>query len=184
MPESAVPSNSRFYRRLAAGVQRARLVEPILACRPPLVVIGAPSGYGKTVLAAQVAASRPIEEVVWVDCGGGGSLDDDLTRLSGLLSSQAPEQPSGSASDNCSRRLSEIPDGRSLLLVFDDAGWAADTASLALLGSTIVEAPLGTVTIVTARTVGSLSAMAMQVWLLGVGELRLSDSETERPGTA
>jgi len=180
MPESAVASNSRFYRRLAAGVQRARLVEPILACRPPLVVIGAPSGYGKTVLAAQVAASRPTEEVVWIDCGGGGSLDDDLTRLTDLLSSsQTPDQSLGSVSDNCSRTLSEIPDGPSLLLVFDDAGWAADAASLALLGSTLVEAPLGTVTIVTARAVGNLSAMAMQVWLLGVDELRLSDSETE-----
>ena len=141
MPDSTAASNSRFYRRLAEGVQRTRLVEPILIGRPPLVVIGAPSGYGKTVLAAQIAASRPTEEVVWIDCGGGGSLDDDLTRLTGLLSSQTPDQCLGSASDNCSRTLSEIPDGRSLLLVFDDAGWAADAASLALLGSTLVEAP-------------------------------------------
>lgn len=178
MPDLAAAS-SRLYRRLAEGVQRTRLVEPILASRPPLVVICAPSGYGKTVLAAQIAASQPSEQVVWVDCGGGGSIDDDLARLASLLLVFAAASPCAqSAVDACSSSLSSMSDERSMILVLDDAGWASDEAALAVLVSAIAEAPPKTVTIVTARTAVAVPAGPLQVWNLGIEELRLSDSET------
>ncbi len=66
---------------LGPATHRGRLLEAILRSAEPLVVLAAPGGFGKTVLAAQVA-TEGFGEVYWIDCAGlMGGREQILTQL-------------------------------------------------------------------------------------------------------
>jgi DNA-binding SARP family transcriptional activator len=176
MPEK-VPLPDKSYRRLSEGVQRARLVGPVLSARPPLVIVSAPSGYGKTVLAAQIASADAFTDVFWIECWG-SLLDESIRRVSALLSAWGPidfddEDPLGA----CCHALAGIPDGHPILVVFDDAVWASEQTSIKALQSVMAGASLGSVTVLTTRSSSEVPPNPLDVWTIGAEELRLTDDE-------
>jgi len=179
MPEHVGMSN-RFVQRIAEGAQRSRIVDPILAARPPIVVVSAPSGYGKTVLAAQVAGSGRFADVIWMrgaDTATGSS--DILNRLLECL--RADGQSIGGLQVDelvhaCSAELAALPDDRSLLLVVDDLSCGHDVVSLDSVSRAWAEAPSGSVALVTTRGRMQISDPDGH-WLVSSHELLLDDEE-------
>lgn len=179
MPEGPL-SVPRSVARLAAGVLRPRLVDPILSARPPMVVISAPSGYGKSVLAAQVACSAAFEDVVWVRCGGDvGSVSEAMGQVARQLRAAAGrtgECPEPDAAVGCAVELTALPDDAQLLCVFDDAGWVDDAEACSLLAATFSEAPSGCVVVLTSRAAASMR-LDTSTWTVNAAALLLSDEE-------
>jgi len=180
MPEQASASQ-RSIHRLAEGVQRSRLIEPILSARPPLVVVSAPSGYGKTVLAAQVAAAGDFAEVVWIrNTGEAGSIRDALELIAETLvgSSLGPDALAlEELCHICSGELSAVPDEHSMLVVMDNASWAGDADSCRILEEIFSEAPSGTTAMVTTRVELPTTYGSTRVWTVAASQLMLTDSE-------
>lgn len=179
MPD--IGSTPRFVQRLAEGARRERLSAPIIAARPNLLLISAPSGYGKTVLAAQIAVSGVFSRVVWIRSGGGGSLQDCLQQVASRLVSTPAAQGVGSlpeVCELCSDALGRMGDSDATLIVFDDSAWAADSSSLDVLTEILCDAPLGSMAIVTTRVEIPLAAANVPTaWLLDACQLMLSDDE-------
>lgn len=180
MPDTA-PTSERCILRLAEGVRRPRLIDPVLAARPPLVVVSAPSGYGKTVLAAQIASAGVFHSTYWVTSNGGADCaEDDLGVLAARIlgACKTPGPRSGQANRRaCHDALSGVPDDRPVLIVFDDAAWAGDAEALEVLEMAISEAPLGSLALVTTRAETSDPAILRNAWVLGLEQLRLTDQE-------
>jgi DNA-binding SARP family transcriptional activator/ATP/maltotriose-dependent transcriptional regulator MalT len=157
------------------------LVEPILTARPQLVVVSAPSGYGKTVLAAQVAAAGVYSDVAWI--GGSGESSSVRDALAGLArhlvgaSRLADEQSLPELCHRCSEELAALPDGDPVLVVVDDVAWAADPESLRVLAEVFSETPLGSSVLVTTRADASAAAASRQAWLISADQLMLTDGE-------
>lgn len=180
MPEQTSVSQ-RSIHRLAEGVRRSRLIEPILSARPSLVVVSAPSGYGKTVLAAQVAAVGDFAEVVWIrNTGEAGSIRDALELIAETLvgSSLGPDALAlQELCHICSSELSVVPDDRSMLVVMDNASWAGDADSCRILEEIFSEAPSGTTALVTTRVELPTTYGSTRVWTVTASQLMLTDSE-------
>jgi DNA-binding SARP family transcriptional activator len=78
---------------LGPGVARRRVLRMLERLSPSSVFILAPAGYGKTYLAAQVAAQRQGSSSVWIDCRNQAlSGDNLLARVAKGLSSVAHER--------------------------------------------------------------------------------------------
>jgi DNA-binding SARP family transcriptional activator len=170
-------SKHRFLARLAAGVPRSRIVDPILAARPRSVLLCAPSGYGKTAVAAQIAL-RSDADILWIDArGGDGAFADTLTVLANSLQMELDE---GMGPDSvlalCTQALQDRADDEPATIVVDDARWVEDPDHLQAMIATVLEAPLGSMLIVTSRLRPSLDA-GIDDWVVGPGDLALDDPE-------
>jgi len=167
---------SRFIQRLAEGIQRPRLTDPVVGSRPALVVLSAPSGYGKTVLAAQIACAGTFAEMVWIDGSGEhGSVCEALARFLASVGSSGPEGPQiAELADACVTELAGWPDDRCLLLVIDNVSWASSCPDLAVLMAVMSEAPRGSVALVTTRDPVSETSTC---WVVTGDHLRMSDVE-------
>jgi DNA-binding SARP family transcriptional activator len=167
---------SRFILRLSEGILRSRLIDPVIGARPPLVVLSAPSGYGKTVLAAQIASAGAFPEAVWIDGSGErGSVSDSLARLLLSVGQGCSERlETDDLADACCAELAGWSDERCLLLVIDNASWASCPADVAVLMTAMSEAPRGSVVVMTTREpVGQTPA----AWVVTAEQLRMSDAE-------
>jgi DNA-binding SARP family transcriptional activator len=172
--------SERFIHRLAEGVPRARLVDSIVASRPPLVLIAAPSGYGKTVLAAQVASSRDFGQVAWIGVAGEDrSIREVLGRLACFLAEDTAVEDLSvpELCHLCSEELTALPDNAPLLVVVDDAPWGGDEASLQLLQRMFSEAPAGSSIVITTRAEAPTDPWASDVWVIATEQLMLTGSE-------
>jgi len=180
MSENAVVV-PRSVLRLAKGAQRPRLVEPVLSARPSLVLLSAPSGYGKTVLAAQIAATGAFREVVWIrNLGSSDLLRDALAQLAEHLAHAQLASDVQSLPDICavcSSELAALPGEHSLLVVIDDAAWAGDTEAVALLEEVLSDAPVGSTAVVTTRADVLASSRSTTAWKMTTSQLMLTDDE-------
>ena len=167
---------SRFIQRLAEGIRRPRLADPVIGARPALVVLSAPSGYGKTVLAAQIASAGAFPETVWIDgLGEHGSVSGALSRFLfsvGKSRSDSPEPDDIAGA--CVAELAGWPDDRCLLLVVDNVSWATSPSDLAALMAVMSEAPRGSVALLTTRDSVSETPAS---WVVTGEQLRMSDVE-------
>jgi ATP/maltotriose-dependent transcriptional regulator MalT len=119
-----------------------------------MVLISAPSGYGKTVLAAQIAESSQFSRALWIDGSScGGSLRDSVRRLAEQLDSKSKRTARGSANlfEIAAAELLALPDNQPVVIVFDDVDWAGNPESLQVVAEIAGEAPPGSVGIVTSR---------------------------------
>ena len=171
----------RFLARLADGIFRSRLVDPIVSGRPGFLVIAAPSGYGKTVVAAQVAVASEALEILWIDSGGeNGSVLVALQRLATEICEPGDSAESGAVSDVAAKvagALRRIPDDRPLLVIFDDAGWLGDEESLWTVVSVLDEAPIGSSVVFTTREQPRRVNPLKDAWVIGPEQLLLDDAE-------
>lgn len=173
--------SNRFVRRLADGVVRERLLQPILATRPSLVLLSAPSGYGKTVLAAQIASSDAFRRILWVDAASSGgtlrdsmrSLADQLIALTGAITPSESEEPFSLAAEG----LGRLPDDEPVAIVFDDVEWAGDTEALQSVADIVCEAPEGSLATLTSRRDVLASYGCVSSWLIDASDLLLTRAE-------
>ncbi len=171
---------SRFIQRLADGVRRDRLIGPVLAERPALVLVAAPSGYGKTVLAAQVASSVPFHRVLWVDSSAaGGTLRDSALRLAEQLVAfpTAIPQEAGDLLQLAAEGLAALRDDEPVAIVFDDVGWSSDAESIEVVAEIVGEAPSGSVGIITSRQELTGYSGYSRTWAIGASDLLLTEDE-------
>lgn len=171
---------SRFIKRLADGVRRERLVAPVLSLRPAVVVLAAPSGYGKTVLAAQLADSTHARHVVWLEAlEPGSTVRDDVLRLADQLQriigtdSDVSHDPCASAA----AQFSMLPDDGDVVVVFDDVVWACEEDSLSLVSDLMSEAPPGSMAVITTRLHEDSWKTHGGYWLIEAADLLFDASE-------
>jgi DNA-binding SARP family transcriptional activator len=176
------PTSERFLRRLAGGVPRTRLVDPIVAARPPFVVVGAPSGYGKTALAAQLAVSGAYDSTLWVDGRGDcGSLGHALAGLLDCLSDRELDCTGWAFEDilqSCAMEIRALPGDATLLIVLDAVDGPLASGELDVIASMAMEAPVGSTVILTTKALASGSPSPDDAWLIDAAMLRLDEAET------
>lgn len=180
MPENSTVGR-RHVQRLASGVWRARIVDPVLAARPALLVASAPSGYGKTVFAAQVASDTGFDLLIWIDAmGTKGSLRETLLRLcEGLSIAEANGEVAEPAelAEMCGGALATTPDSSRIAIVLDDVGWELGPDVLDLLQDIVGEAPLGSMMIVTTRAELACPSRPGMRWDVHARDLLLDSNE-------
>jgi DNA-binding SARP family transcriptional activator len=146
-----------------------------------MVVISAPSGYGKTVLAAQIASSDCYRRSYWVDASpAGGALRDSVRRLAERVADPRGlpwVEDSEAAFEIASASLAALPDGEPVVVVFDDADWARDVDALLAVSEVVGEAPPGSVAVITTRQEVDGAIRHGRAWLLDATDLLLSDHE-------
>ncbi len=181
MPESAlVHAQSRFFRRLAEGLRRTRLIEPILAARPPLVVIGAPSGYGKTVLAAQIASSGGYADVLWISASVADSLESQWMRIrlhlvprDGMPACITSSEPSNAFGSEAARPSS----AHGSLVVLDGMDEICTAEGLRAAFEIVMEAAPGSSIVITTRIDGGTSLPLRDMCVLDSSLLSLNDDD-------
>jgi ATP/maltotriose-dependent transcriptional regulator MalT len=173
-------SVERSVRQLAHGIPRARLVDPVLDARPSLVILSAPSGYGKTVVAAQVALRAEFPKFAWVTGAGSSSVGDDMWQAAIVIGGLQPSAVALSEAEQqaaLQSALRELLDDQPVLVVFDDVEWVGDPGALATLEAALGDAPDGSVAVVTTRFECRDGVVHRGSWVLEPAQLALTDSE-------
>ncbi|MGH3756789.1 AAA family ATPase, partial [Actinophytocola sp.] len=130
--------------RFSSALRRPRL---LTACRAPCVVLTAPAGGGKTVLAAQLADAVPDgTRAVWLRPPAPGTTAGALVTQARLQCAADPPAPAADPAV-LAESLLEALAGQPFLLVLDDADradpaelarWLAETVPLLDAGSSVV----------------------------------------------
>lgn len=165
---SALP----FSQLATRSLYRERLVERVRSSPSHAVLMLAPSGYGKSILAAQVASG--FDRVVWLHCEGSAP---DWARLCGMLGQEDEEDSAGADGPTCLARVADAitPD---LCLVLDDVG--LDTSGDSLDDLWIASQVLGQAgarLVATTREERTQSSALHRFTLIGVEDLRFTKSE-------
>lgn len=167
---------------VGATVRRRAIADAFDRCPPRLVILAAPSGYGKTVLAAQLAMLSRAKRLVWLDGRGANFALDWLVRAFARAvdppheDSKSLEQhlllPSESAQAGWASKL--IADSCVVVdnVVVDDAEAALRDLECLLASSTP-----DSCFILTTRVLKGGVANRPDVWILEPDDLRLSDEE-------
>ena len=175
-------------------MSRPRLTDTFNGPRPPITLVVAPSGFGKSVIASQLCAVSVGATALWLDLAGQDPEPGELPAVvARLLCEDAvegdailgrplpPEAPE--VLPIVVGRLREATRGRSTLLVLDNLGLSrcfVDLAEVlhALRQATGDESQL----IVTSRGLGTTAgASSLQhTWFVDADDLRLSDEEARR----
>ena len=169
---------------------RERLLGPILAASEPLVLLAAPSGFGKSVLARQIAEAVDAELVVWLDLPD-EEVSDRL--LFSSLADPCTDSPGQSTSDSWALPLfanidyeSDLPDrllsvrGKLAVLALDNVSAGPGNASLLGLVDAFVRlAARGSRVVITTRSHPESLGLQVPAMVLTADELRLVHDEAE-----
>lgn len=173
-----VPLPERYSGSL---VLRKRLLEPLSAVDPRCVLIAAPAGYGKSVLAAQLTESS--RTAVWVECGEDGESRESLfARIRAVVSEppatlgHRPEQDSLFDPDAATAALQEA---------FTDEGWlvldglsaAGGCDLLALVRSVQDSTPCRVRIVATMREADSVTLSVPWAYVIDSHHLAFDDDE-------
>lgn len=173
-------------------LERSRLVRLFARRAPALTMVVAPSGYGKSVLAAQFAQSREFAAHFWVNLGDrGGSEEDILAALTSALGPGSERQSAAAVGPIESARsgwmlslMGELDcmEGRPLCVVLDGADVLEDLASVRALSRTLRErTSTGTCLVVTSRTLeDSVPISPSTEWVIDELDLRFTRDEVAR----
>lgn len=158
-------------------VAREQLLRSLDACQPQTIVVAAPSGYGKTVLAAQL--SGKYESVCWFSCFGDRPDIVDAAvelRKQALSSSGDSEQELETPTSLAELASLLTTPGTVSLVVFDDAD-LTDAERLWQFGQLLNQA--GITLIVTTRSVSGVDAGGSVCRVVvGADELELTHGES------
>lgn len=171
-------------------VVRERLLGLITAQSPALILICAPGGYGKSVLASQVFAAGRFDELLWVSALDEATSGDHLlVRLARALSSQqamiGTKQSGGRALSKADALLAideglKSYVGRRLCLVVDGCSSIQNVAALQDLATLLRRLTArSSALVVTCRRLDSAPGNAASCVLLTLdeGDLRFSEDE-------
>jgi ATP/maltotriose-dependent transcriptional regulator MalT len=174
-------ASRRLIRRLAEGVPRSRIADSLVSARPRVAVIAAPSGYGKTVVAAQIADSGSFSDVVWISgTGASGGIEAVLLGLAEVLTGSATDIGQYRAADcvvACCAELGARPDGQPILIVIDDASWVGDAQDVEPILRVAAEAPAGSLLVITMRGIAPIDWAAAGAWEVRPADLLFDSSE-------
>jgi DNA-binding SARP family transcriptional activator len=124
-----VPSEASTLQVPAVGcvIARPRLTGFVERAGVGAVVMAAPSGYGKSTLAAQIAASPAYAHRAWVPCSRSAASDSGV--VASLAEWLAPQggAPIGSRVGHVSELAGVLPEG-ALCVVLDDVRWVCGEA--------------------------------------------------------
>ena len=165
---------------------RERLLKTFSRLRPLVVLLVAPSGYGKTTCAAQLAATFPDESRIWV------KLEDSQPSPQRVLSAlqQELEQLTGAEAVNLAKNLKEqellhqvlatmSSVGTPLCLIIDDLGQLQDTRVLSSLARGLAELSPDSCLVVTTRQPVSIEEQGRSsTWTIGTDLLRFTPDES------
>lgn len=172
-------AGTQFVSARARGLRRERLLEPLLRVRPPLTLLFAPSGYGKRVLAAQLAAST--ESVLWVDSRASWNCDSEmLSAFAHALDDGNPASPQDDLASlvaHCARAIESIRESGRLAVVLDHAPGNMSDECLLALSDLAERLPRESMIVVTARSSGGRQTMRSAGWTLGAADLLLDRQE-------
>lgn len=176
-----------YFPRFRGTVPRDRLVEAIVRADDPLVVLAAPAGYGKSVLASQVAGVAE-GEVIWLDCSGPEWSREQLFSALDRFIDAAGETAGYSFSPMVPRNtidliekvrssLDRFCDGKAVTVVLDDIPVDADVAAIRELTGMIDAFGSGRVIVTTRWESPEVFEQSAGVTLLQADHLRLDDGE-------
>lgn len=174
-------------------LERSSLVRLFKRRAPALTIIVAPSGYGKSVLAAQFARSRGFAACFWVNLGDRGGSEEDI--LAALVSALDPgterQGPTAAVGPIESARsgwmlslMGELDSmvGQPLCIVLDGADVLEDLESVRDLSQTLRERTSGgTCLVVTCRSLeDSVPVSPATEWVIEDLDLRFTRDEVVR----
>lgn len=166
-----------------ATLMRSRLLAPMERLRPPSVFLIAPSGYGKSVLAGQLAGSELFDRALWMPRAELGGLEGTLTALADGLRRYSPRSDRTCLGlPGPADVMAMVEDGLSALpsrtcLVLDDLSWVPSGSDTYVAQRLAAALPPGSCLIVTSRLSGWSSIPSQDAWVLGVEDLRLDNAE-------
>lgn len=171
---------------VGATIRRGGLIDLIVASSAPLVLLAAPPGSGKSVLARQVSAE--YDSAAFIDCDGRpfdeAHLARGIARLVGLEEEATTERID--SLDTALRALAAKPASiRGSCIVLDTVDIAQESESfLALWAASQLMAQAGCRLIACTRSVEWTSDSGThQLEVLGPNELRLDSDEAEELAT-
>lgn len=174
-------------------LSRDRLESVFARSAPALTILCAPSGYGKSVLAAQLARARPFDYAFWVDLrDASGSEDGILANLAASVAcagavaaeSRVAVHSESAQADSLlllRERLAPLA-SRSVCVVLDGVGALGDIeAMMRIAGLVRGWTSNNSRVVVTCRSIddGPI-ADPHAVWVIEDAELRFTRSELER----
>jgi DNA-binding SARP family transcriptional activator/ATP/maltotriose-dependent transcriptional regulator MalT len=168
-------------------VDRRRLLDVFAGGAPRLLVLAAPGGYGKSILAAQIAALPTFDDRVWFDAGGREFDSADLLRGLCRLCEPRPGDESESPTEDVSfpallRSLeSEVSrrGGRRQCVVVDNIILETRVPDFMMIADAISRGtgvPAG-VMVTTRSLVCGRTASLSDAWVLEAEDLRLNATE-------
>ncbi len=173
-------------------IERSALIDAVDYARPSLLVLSAPAGYGKSILAAQVTDSPRFVRKMWIDASGEEIGDDLLACMAQCVGVQDPPPVQNQAVVSC-MPIRDAPDPRALeralevyfagesgCLVLDGASACAVGKSLARLDHVVAHATSGQgCVVVTTRsaTPVAVEEFSTPPMLMDAQTLRFSDVE-------
>jgi DNA-binding SARP family transcriptional activator len=160
-----------------SAVRRSRLTAFAQRSRCGLILAAAPSGYGKSILAAQLAGDARFSAPAWIACSGWA--DGDATVIS-LLTEwlDATNRDGGYLLGVSSASMSESPRAEPKCVVLDDVGWVLGQPAVRLLESIRADNPRSLV-VVTSRREQPLFASVSGCVVFGSGQLAFGADEVE-----
>jgi ATP/maltotriose-dependent transcriptional regulator MalT len=175
-------------------MSRPRLTELFHGQKPPVTLVVAPAGFGKSVTASQLSTVRADAAVLWLDLGGQDPDPGELAAVVARLICEdavegdailghplPPEAPE--VIPVVVGRLREATRGRPAVLVLDNVGLTRCFADLAeVLGALRQATGDESQLVVTSRALGSTAGAAnlQETWFVDADDLRLSDEEARR----
>lgn len=180
--------SKRYLSRFRGTVPRDKLVETVAKADDSFVVLAAPAGYGKSVLASQLAGIFE-GEVIWLDCSGlewnreqlFSALDDffgagegrvELRSAPSILNRNTVDLVEGVRSS-----LERFREGKGVTVVLDDMPVGADVAAVRELTGMLEMLDSSRVIVTTRWESPEVFEESEGVTLLQTDHLKLSEEE-------
>lgn len=173
-------------------VERRELIQAFRLLQPERTVMCAPAGFGKSVLAAQIARSGVSDSVIWVPLDGLVAESDILGRMSQALGCEVPQIPSALTFMSDAREADDLLRVRSALCAWEGKRTCLVLDGLAVMpSSTSLEVLLsafkacvgeGSHVVITCRQMAATGILAdtSLVWLVEESDLRFSLAEVRQ----
>ena len=159
-------------------VPRARLSRFVQCSGCGILVLEAPGGFGKSVLAAQIARSTEYARRTWISCSRLAASDlGVMSCLRSWATSPCADPESTDAPIDVSELITLIPPGP-LCVVLDDVQWRLGE-ELSLLAESLKSARKGSLLIVTSRLAQPRLASTGVSLVLTSDELLFSDDDAD-----